>query len=116
MNTKTWTYKNNTFGVVNDLSLQEYYDSNYSLKNFKEFATENNHPNIVFRCYADPLLLDEPLVYHTRWNKCFWLESLRYSGRGNKLKAYITDVYNEKKYHYTEAKDLRFVEQLKLKI
>lgn len=55
--------------------------------------------------------LNKILVYNPKWNKCFWLISLRYSGNGNKLKAYIEDVYSNKHY-YVEAKTLEIVKKL----
>lgn len=50
----------------------------------------------------------EVLVYNPKWDKCFWVSSLRYSGNGNQLKAYIEDVYTGK-YCYVEARKLELV-------
>ena len=51
------------------------------------------------------------LVYNPKWDKCFNLISLQYSGNNNRLKAYIEDIYT-KRYYYVEAKTVELVKEL----
>lgn len=53
----------------------------------------------------------ECLVFHPKWDKCFWLVSLGIHGSGNKLKAYIEDVYSGKGC-WVEARKLEIVSRL----
>ena len=108
----SWTYKGEKFRPMETPTLQEFYDSDY--RTFHHFfqSLGGNLPVIEIKFQDSKWFFETPLVYNPRWNKCFWLTDLRYAGNGNKLKAYIEDVYTHKEY-WVEAKQLRFVEQMK---
>jgi hypothetical protein len=48
------------------------------------------------------------VVYNTKWDKCYYINSVGYTGKGNKLKVCIEDVYTNKKC-MTCVKDLKLV-------
>lgn len=48
------------------------------------------------------------VVYNTKWDKCYYINNIGYTGKGNKLKACIEDVYTKKKC-CTCLKDLKLV-------
>lgn len=73
--------------------------------NWEEFSY-NNVPDNASKKYC--LGFTVPLVYIPQWNKCYWLEGLRYGGNGNRIKAYLKDPYNSK-HHYKEAKGMELV-------
>lgn len=52
-----------------------------------------------------------PIVYVPKWDKCFKLLRLGIHGNGSRLKAYIQDVYNDKKQYWIEAKQMNLVEE-----
>lgn len=51
------------------------------------------------------------IVYHHRWNKCYYINSVGYSGCGNKLKACVEDIYSGRKA-WTNLRDLRTITEL----
>lgn len=59
---------------------------------------------------------DEPcdrglvLVYHPKWDKCFWLILLGFHGNGSRMKAFIEDVYSgSTNACWVEARSLELV-------
>lgn len=58
------------------------------------------------------LLVNPIIVYNSDWDKCYYLEILEYHGHGNKLKAYIRDVYDVSKRYWVEARKLEIVRKL----
>lgn len=59
--------------------------------------------------YNNPIL-----VYHPKYNKCYYMESLSYRGNGNNLKAYVYSIYDDrgiidKSYIYFTANNLELV-------
>lgn len=108
----SWTYIGRKFRPMETPTLQEFYDSEYGTFSHFFQSLKRNPPVIEIKLPDDKWFFEAPLVYNPRWDKCFWLTNLRYGGNGNKLKAYIEDVYTHKGY-WVEAKQLRFVEEIK---
>lgn len=54
------------------------------------------------------VITQRKVVYNTKWDKCYYINSVGYIGKGNKLKACIEDVYTNKKCT-TCVKDLKLV-------
>lgn len=54
------------------------------------------------------IVMHRKVVYNTKWDKCYYINSAEIINRGSKLKACIEDVYTEKKY-FTCLKDLKLV-------
>lgn len=49
------------------------------------------------------------LVYVPKWDRCYWLHGLNYSGNSiTRLKAYLVDPYTDN-YLYIEVKNLEIV-------
>lgn len=88
----TWIYNNKTF-------TSKSIDWNK--------ASKSNLPEEIVKVPGDSLF-GKFLVYHPRWDKCFWLTCLGMHGNGSRLKAYIEDVYNEKGC-WVEARNLEIV-------
>lgn len=85
---KTWIYNNTEYGAFKT--------------DWNEFGKTKNYD----------LLVNPITVYNPDWDKCYYLEMLGYHGHGNKLKAYIRDVYDESKHHWVEARKLEIVRKL----
>lgn len=75
--------------------------------NWIDFPYESMPENVPQR---EPICgsIPAPLIYVPQWDRCYWLEGLRYGGNGNKIKAYLVDPYNGK-YCYKEAKGMELV-------
>lgn len=54
------------------------------------------------------IVMHRKVVYNTKWDKCYYINSAEIISRGSKLKACIEDVYTKKK-HFTCLKDLKLV-------
>jgi len=54
------------------------------------------------------IIIQGKVVYNTKWDKCYYINSVGYTGKGNKLKACIEDVYTKKKC-LTSVRDLKLV-------
>lgn len=102
MSKTNWIYNGKTYQPIDDITMQEFHDSGEPIGRFAEM---HGHPKLVMNEHG------KTLVVNTTWRKCFWLQSLSYSGYGNRLKAFIQDVYNDK-YHWIDAERLRFVEEV----
>lgn len=95
----TWRYKDDLFRTV-----PFDFNKHGSDQGIEEWSIRHNLTPVR----KDPAKDYPHLVYHTRWNKCYWLSYSGYHGRGFKLKAWITDVYS-KKQCVCCAKDLELV-------
>jgi len=91
---KIWKYNGKCYTYLSFKEIDE--DTLFKLFNVSKICSDNS-----------------PLVYHIKWDKCFYLESYNYSGNGNSLKAYIEDIYN-KKQCYCQFYDLGLVIQIQL--
>lgn len=65
-----------------------------------------------------PPLFDEDsdersVVYVPKYDKCYYLEYYAYCGKGNNLKVYLQDVYNEDSKFFIMAKDVNIVFKIK---
>lgn len=77
--------------------------------NWEEFKYNELPTDCVKKCSNDKF--SEILVYVPKYDKCYWLSSIRYSGNGNRLKAYLTDIYSNR-HMYLEAKWVELVIQI----
>lgn len=99
-----WTYKGDKFKSI-PVDWNEF-DSLYG----QTYCEKYNH--LIERCYAASTRHFEILVYHPKWDKCFTLLLLGWSGSGKELKAQIEDIYT-KKTHWVSAKNLELVTKRK---
>lgn len=62
----------------------------------------------------DNIIIQRKIVYHTKWDKCYYINNVVCCGKGRKIKACIEDVYSKKKY-FTCLKYLKVVVEYKFK-
>lgn len=94
-----WIYNNTLYHtepipIYNTIINKNRTVQNTDYKLLRRLIEHNNHKGV--------------LVYHKRWDKCYYLYSCGHHGSGWKIKAWITDVYTNKQ-HVTLLEDLEFV-------
>ena len=85
---KTWMYNGTKYGAFKT--------------DWDEFGKTKNYD----------LLVNPITVYNPDWDKCYYLKMLGYHGHGNKLKAFIRDIYDASKHYWVEARKLEIVRKL----
>lgn len=94
-----WFY-NNTKYSTQRIDLEDFYNSCGNNQRLKKLypVSKVEYENIVY-----------PVVYHTKWDKCFLFDCIHVGGNTTKISAWIKDIYYPKRTFITQANKLDLV-------